>query len=414
MRILIILATIFSFVSTALLLCTGITQAQTVPYSEVVIDVPDAEARAALERNGADELRYEEAKWHSNGRIRIARIDTNALRNSTAEITFTPFADVPPIVLQSLGMGGDYGNTWTGTRIYNRIDGYDQNGQLAEAIENEAGLNRQAKDQILKTISQVDTVKLKLRPHLLDPNTDELVLDQAADHSDEYVIHAQSGQLQSILSFEISYKSYVERTGIAYPCDQQGSSPAFANSRDQAPDLPHQATDKVRENVAAFEAVQQTKGPNQTGAGNGYLFTHGKHARLQVPCKPSGHVLDRIAAIPANAREYSTAHNYRRARPLPADVRSFDSVSGSITDEPSGPFGEFSGRVYTIKPLNHNPQYVMIYEWDNSKNHHLMDPPHDPEAWALSELGQRYERLRIEKEAYLAEVAARIAQRKKQ
>jgi hypothetical protein len=414
MRILIILATVFSFISTALLLCTGITQAQTVPYSEIVIGVPDAEARAALERNGADELRYEEAKWHSNGRIRIARIDTNVLRNSTAEVTFTPFADVPPIVLQSLGMGGNYGNTWTGTRIYNRIDGYDQNGQLAEAIENEAGLNRQAKDQILKTIAQVNTVKLKLRPHLLDPNTDELVLDQAADHSDEYVIHAQSGELQSILSFEMSYKSYVERTGIAYPCDQQGSSPAFVNSRDQAPDLPNQATDKARENVAAFEAVQQTKGPKQTGAGNGYLFTHGKHARLQVPCKPSGHVLDRIAVIPANAREYSTAHNYRRARPLPADVRSFDSVGGSITDEPSGPFGEFSGRVYTIKPLNHNPQYVMIYEWDNSKNHHLMDPPHDPEAWALSELGQRYERLRMEKEAYLAEVAARIAQRKKQ
>jgi len=414
MRILIILATVFSFISTALLLCTGITQAQTVPYSEIVIGVPDAEARAALERNGADELRYEEAKWHSNGRIRIARIDTNVLRNSTSEVTFTPFADVPPIVLQSLGMGGNYGNTWTGTRIYNRIDGYDQNGQLAEAIENEAGLNRQAKDQILKTIAQVNTVKLKLRPHLLDPNTDELVLDQAADHSDEYVIHAQSGELQSILSFELSYKSYVERTGIAYPCDQQGSSPAFVNSRDQAPELPNQATDKARENVAAFEAVQQTKGPKQTGVGNGYLFTHGKHARLQVPCKPSGHVLDRIALIPANAREYSTAHNYRRARPLPADVRSFDSVGGSITDEPSGLFGEFSGRVYTIKPLNHNPQYVMIYEWDNSKNHHFLDGPHDPEAFEKSALGKKFKALREDKSRHMQEAADRIAERNQQ
>ena len=54
----------------------------------------------------------------------------------------------------------------------------------------------------------------------------------------------------------------------------------------------------------------------------------------------------------------------------------------------------------------------MIYEWDNSKNHHLMDSPQDPEAWAQSELGQKYENLRKEKEAHLERVAERIANRK--
>jgi len=66
---------------------------------------------------------------------------------------------------------------------------------------------------------------------------------------------------------------------------------------------------------------------------------------------------------------------------------------------------------FTIKPLDNDAEYVMIYEWDDSKNHHLMEAPHDPEAWARSDLGQKYEGLRKEKEAYLARVAERIAER---
>lgn len=68
-------------------------------------------------------------------------------------------------------------------------------------------------------------------------------------------------------------------------------------------------------------------------------------------------------------------------------------------------------RTFTIKRLDNDAEYVMIYDWDNSKNHHLMEPPHDPEAWARSEMGQKYESLRKEKEAYLARVAERIAKR---
>lgn len=75
------------------------------------------------------------------------------------------------------------------------------------------------------------------------------------------------------------------------------------------------------------------------------------------------------------------------------------------------PAGAGSLRSFTIKGLENDAEYVMIYEWDNSKNHHLMEPPHDPEAWARSELGQKYESLRKEKEAYLARVAERIANR---
>lgn len=68
-------------------------------------------------------------------------------------------------------------------------------------------------------------------------------------------------------------------------------------------------------------------------------------------------------------------------------------------------------RSFTIKRLDNDADYVMIYEWDKSRNHHRMEAPHDPEAWALSELGQKYESLRVEKEAYMQRVAERIAKR---
>ena len=94
------------------------------------------------------------------------------------------------------------------------------------------------------------------------------------------------------------------------------------------------------------------------------------------------------------------------------DVEIVMQVYGTIStfDDPSG-----SGkpRSYTIKLLENDAEYVMVYEWDNSKNHHLMDSLHDPEAWAQSELGQKYESLRKQKEAHLAQVAERIAKRNK-
>ena len=55
-------------------------------------------------------------------------------------------------------------------------------------------------------------------------------------------------------------------------------------------------------------------------------------------------------------------------------------------------------RTFTIKRLDDDPEYVMIYEWDISKNHHLMEAPRDPVAWSQSELGRKYARLREEKE----------------
>lgn len=91
-------------------------------------------------------------------------------------------------------------------------------------------------------------------------------------------------------------------------------------------------------------------------------------------------------------------------------VREVTSVHGEINVVDLGATPVMY-RTFTIRPLEENPEYVMIYEWDNSKNHHLMEPPNDPEAWAKSELGQRYAKLRKEKEAYLSQVAERIAER---
>jgi len=91
-------------------------------------------------------------------------------------------------------------------------------------------------------------------------------------------------------------------------------------------------------------------------------------------------------------------------------VKELTNVYGTINVfDPQAGVGTL--RSFAIKRLNNDAEYVMIYEWDNSKNHHLLDPPHDPEAWARSELGQQYERLRKEKEAYLAGVAERITNR---
>ena len=94
-------------------------------------------------------------------------------------------------------------------------------------------------------------------------------------------------------------------------------------------------------------------------------------------------------------------------------VKEITDIHGSINliDPAAAPVPY---RTFTIRRLDNDPEYVMIYEWDNSKDHHLTDLPHDPVAWEQSELGKKYARLRKEKEAYLAKVTERIAQRTKE
>ena len=131
------------FASVLLLLFLAGTQAA-MAQAEIVIDVPDSEAQTILQSYAADELAYAETSWTSNGRIRLAKIDNAALGQSGVEVQFTPFADVAPIVMMSHGIDD---HTWTGERVYNRVDGFDEHGQMADAIKNhprneENGANR--------------------------------------------------------------------------------------------------------------------------------------------------------------------------------------------------------------------------------------------------------------------------------
>lgn len=97
------------------------------------------------------------------------------------------------------------------------------------------------------------------------------------------------------------------------------------------------------------------------------------------------------------------------------DVEIITKVYGSIGTSMS-PDAMRLGKphYYTIMPLYNDAEYVIIYEWDNSKNHHLLDQsPDDVEAYEQSEMGQRYRQLREEKADYMARVAERIANRDK-
>jgi len=368
---------------------------------EIVIDVPEAEAQAILQSYAPDELRYADTSWDSNGRIRLAKINSEALKQSGVEIQFTPFADVDPIVMMSNGIEG---HTWTGERVYNRIDGFDEHGQMAEAIKNHPEIKKMGvADQILARISNLNRVQLGINRHLIDADTGEHLLDPTSPDADTLVMNAKTGSLQSIHSLERKYKGYVERAGIDYPCEKPGA--ASNSRRDQAPGQAGKDASFSGFSTANDAQISPPIVP-------GVILIHG-HSQLQLPCNPAGHVLDRIAALPENARKHSMAHNYRRASPLPADVRHVETAGGSIVDKSNEPFSKATGHVYTVTPLIRHPEYVVIHERDRSRDHMLFEPPNDPDAYYATEGGAKIKRLREEKAEHRRQAQARIDARNK-
>ncbi|MDH3430099.1 MAG: hypothetical protein OEM60_01280 [Gammaproteobacteria bacterium] len=123
-------------------------------------------------------------------------------------------------------------------------------------------------------------------------------------------------------------------------------------------------------------------------------------------------------ALPANyerlAPGQSPGDRFGDAPVIPADADIIYRVYGSIAQDPSRAAANGAARrEFSIKPLYNDPGYVLIYEWDSSKDHHLLEPPADPEAFEASPLGQEYMRLREEKAAHMQRVEERIAARKK-
>lgn len=250
---------------------------------ELILDVPAEEAQTVIERN---EMRYEEHRWHSfPDRIRIAKIDVDLLQQPDSTISITPFADVPPIVVKSIGAEGP---KWIAKKTQGIIP--------EDALRSELG--KQAPPEAIDAIIQLhNRVELNITRVFKD-----------------------------------------RRTGKYSPVP------------------------------AAYKIVASRE-----------------------------EIGDVMTNVPVLREE---------------DVEIVTQVYGTVNtfDDPTSPGRP---RSYTIKLLENDADYVMVYEWDNAKNHHHMEPPADPEAWAKSERGQKYERLRKEKEAYLARVAERISEREK-
>lgn len=123
-------------------------------------------------------------------------------------------------------------------------------------------------------------------------------------------------------------------------------------------------------------------------------------------------------ALPADYEQLAPGElpgeRFGSAPVIPADADVIHRVYGSVLNDPSrGAVNAAARREFTIKPLNEDPGYVLIYEWDSSKDHHLLEPPADPAAFEASPLGQKYKRLREDKAAHMKRVAERIAARQK-
>lgn len=143
-------------------------------------------------------------------------------------------------------------------------------------------------------------------------------------------------------------------------------------------------------NVAELNIVEVFKDP-QTGE---YVVVPADFETL-----PTGHNIgERVGTVPV----------------VPEDVEVITKVYGSISTS-RFPEALVQGKPhdYSIKPLYNDVEYVIIYEWDVSKDYHLLEALEDSGAFEQSEMGQRYKQLREDKAAYMARVSERIANRNK-
>ncbi len=403
-----------------------IASQESVAQVEIVIDVSDQEAQGVLESYSPDELQYAESSWESNGRIRVAKIDTEALKQTGYQVQFTPFPDVEPIVMTSLGMGGDNGRTWTGERVNHRFDGLPERTQMIEMIKNDPQLTQNGASpaddhtvsEVLKFLDGLNVVQLKVVQYSMDPVTRDYLLDPKTPHAELYLINRETNQAQSVSQFESAYKKQQKSVGITDPCEltpvklPRGSMrQASAPPPPPPPPLPG-------------EIQRQT----DSGGGRSSFSSAGGDAALSASseCVQQRHVLDRIenlsqdAEMDSHLKHYgiTDGHKYRRAAPLPHDVLLVDSVSGQIKDKSdqgdNAPDLEIHG--YSIRPLVRHPEYVIVSEFDKTRRIPIMMGTHDDSGWKYPERPEtdedrRIEKLRNDKAAHLTATNNRIAAR---
>ena len=392
--------------SVLLLLFLAGTQAA-MAQVEIVIYVPDGEAQTILQSYAADELAYAETSWNSSGRIRLARINSAALKQAGVEVQFTPFADVDPIVMVSHGIED---GTWTGERVYNRIDGFDEHGLIEREIRNHPQMKGVA-DDIMKRFAEMNIAKLGVHQRSMDPDSREYLLDPNSRYGRGHVINAQTNELKRIEDFERAYRRLQKASGIAEQCEQQSH---------KQPMLPPAQGEVIEGEQPAAEDLAGFGTPDNWTAvdpGNGEpSFT----APPRAPCKPSGHVLDRVAALPESTQKdpgLKDAHQYRRAKPLPINVLSDDFVSGSITDKSIQPFtdsGNPETHTYGITSLMRHPEYVLINERDKSRHIPLVfadDSGFQREPPPETEDSRKIEKLKADKAAHMDAARKRIDDR---
>lgn len=412
---------------------------------EIVIDVSDAQALTILQSYEADELLYADLSWESSGRIRLAKINIDALKQSDYQIQFTPFPDVKPIVMTSRGVGGDYGYTWTGERISNRVDGLPDRQTLKAELEADFGLGGLDASSaefitadILQEFETVNTVTLNIGSVLMDANKREFLFDPNGRNAEHYLIDPETGQTRTIDGLEGSFKWLVEKAGIEYPCEKRaiakpqsvarGAAAGTLNAnaaRESSPPVFYgfESSSGVVVEMAPGggpEFIDRNTG-HVTNSKHGYVFlTKSGERGITVPCKPPGDVLDRLADLPNPYREWSSARNYERIKPLPASARYFESVGGSIRDKSISPmltseeYRAVDAKTYWIKKLSRHPEYIVIYERDSSKRYQLpIDLPGlaAEKAWENSEAGKRVNTLTASKTAHMDAAKMKISAR---
>jgi len=326
--------TLFLHLSTALLLiASGLLQAA--PTTEIVIAVSDAEARTVLEKSPLDWRRYEEYSWHSNGRIRIVRIDSDALHEATGKITFTPFAGVPPIQINA-GKIDTSETIWSGSRVNSLMSQALVDEQLATSAQL---TDYHIRDRMRSAVRAKTHVELKLYRFYVDPGTGDFLLHPGNTHF--FTINPKTGETFHKSAPDDCVRQEVPLEKPAFSGD---AGAVFGASGTDSGTHPRFSADATNTDIVNW-----------------------------MHCNATAETGDPLAGV-------ITYMGFPAVPPLPDNVQRIYGVNGSISDDNSGRLGS-GGRTYTIKRLMHSPGYVMIYEWDRSRNYKVyLDPPFDTTA----------------------------------
>lgn len=137
-------------------------------YPELVIDIPEAEANRLVEKDPVYGLIYARYSWLAQGRIRIAKLDSNVLALVGQLVQFTPFPDAEPIILLSHGIQD---TTWRASRLEEQLESADAQ-DIAIFAQDAPDLDIAEAGRLLdEYVAMHNEVTLKILAIDQDPNT---------------------------------------------------------------------------------------------------------------------------------------------------------------------------------------------------------------------------------------------------